>query len=70
VVSEIRVVEERGGPLEFVHFIKEEDQFGWSAAASSCASGDRRPAEAMVEGVEFEESDSDRSEQLQEFDQI
>jgi hypothetical protein len=38
VKYEVRVMEEGGGPLEFVHFTREEDQLGWSAAVSSCDS--------------------------------
>ncbi|GAU23742.1 hypothetical protein TSUD_128460 [Trifolium subterraneum] len=62
----VRVMEERGGPLEFVHLTREEDQFGWSAAFSSCDSGERvgqGMEEAMVVGGEFDESDSDGSQQ-------
>jgi hypothetical protein len=62
---EVRVIEECGGPLQFVHIEKEEDQLGWSRAGSSCDSGDRggrEPELAMVEGGEFGETDSDGSE--------
>jgi hypothetical protein len=62
---EVRVVEERGGPLEFVHIAKEEDQLGWSAAVSSCASDERGgPELAQVVGGDFCESDSDGSKQV------
>ncbi|MCI25961.1 hypothetical protein A2U01_0047152 [Trifolium medium] len=62
----VRGVEERGGPLEFVHISKEEDQIGWSAVVSSCDSGDRRyrgPEMALVVGGVFDDSDGDGSEQ-------
>jgi hypothetical protein len=61
----VRMIEEGGGPLEFVHFTKEEDQIGWSAAGSSCGSAVRGPAAAMVEGVVSDEFDSDGSEHEQ-----
>ncbi|MCH90542.1 endonuclease/exonuclease/phosphatase family protein, partial [Trifolium medium] len=60
----IRVVEERGGPMEFVHVQREEDQLGWSVAVSSCDSGmrmDRGPELAMAEGDDFDDSESDMS---------
>jgi hypothetical protein len=58
------VVEERGGPLEFIHASKDDDQLDRSMAVSSCDSGDRGdrgPELAMVVGDEFGESDSDVS---------
>jgi hypothetical protein len=67
----IRVVEERGGPLEFVHISRAEEQPRWSEAGSSCDSGDRGDRgteEALVEGGVFGGSvsgDSDGSEQGQ-----
>jgi hypothetical protein len=63
----VRVIEEGGGPLEFVHYTKEEDQIGWSVVGSSCDSVGRGPAAAMAEGVVSDGfvSDSDGSEQEQ-----
>ncbi|WJX34252.1 hypothetical protein P8452_22381 [Trifolium repens] len=58
----VRIVEERGGPLEFVHVPREDDQLRWSVAGSSCDSGEgkeRGTEEALMEGVVFEESESD-----------
>jgi hypothetical protein len=60
-----RCMEESGGPLEFVHIQKEEDQLQWSAAASSCDSDGFKPAAAEVAGEVFEDSDSDGSVQGQ-----
>jgi hypothetical protein len=54
-------MEESGGPLEFVHIQKEEDQLQWSAAASSCDSGGFKPAAAEVVVEVFGDSESDGS---------
>ncbi|WJX59530.1 hypothetical protein P8452_44840 [Trifolium repens] len=67
----VRVVEERGGPLEFVHVPYMAEQQRWSEAGSSCDSGERcvrRAEEAMAEGGAFGGSvsgDSDGTEQGQ-----
>ncbi|MCH89790.1 RNA recognition motif, partial [Trifolium medium] len=69
----VRVVEERGGPLEFIHVSREEDQLGWSAVVSSCDSGergDRGPEVAMVVGGDFGDSDSDGSEQCKQRESV
>jgi hypothetical protein len=68
----VRVIEERGAPIEFVHVSKDEDQLGWSAAAS-CDSGDmggRAPEEAMAEGGVFGDADSDGSEQSMQSESV
>jgi hypothetical protein len=65
VKYEVRVMEEGGGPLEFVHFTREEDQLGWSAAVSSCDSVGRRPAAAVVEGPDSDGFESDGTEEDQ-----
>jgi hypothetical protein len=60
------VIEEGGGPLEFVHYTKEEDQIGWSAAGSSCDSVVRGPAVAvMMDGGVSDGFDSDESKETQ-----
>jgi NACalpha-BTF3-like transcription factor len=62
----VRVIEEGGGPLEFVHYTKEEDQIGWSAAGSSCDSVVRGPAVAvMMDGGVSDGFDSDESKETQ-----
>jgi hypothetical protein len=63
----VRGKEELGGPLEFVHVQKEDDQLQWSTVASSCDSGELRPAAAVVVGDVFENSESDGSEHGQQL---
>ncbi|WJX26090.1 hypothetical protein P8452_15065 [Trifolium repens] len=65
VEYEVRAMEEGGGSLEFVHFTREEDQLGWSAAVSSCDSVGRRPAAAVVEGPNSDGFESDGTEEDQ-----
>ncbi|WJX67034.1 hypothetical protein P8452_51533 [Trifolium repens] len=66
----IRGLEERGGPLEFVHNSREEDQLRWSTVASSCDSGERgvdgTGAASVEGGGDFCDTESDGSDQSQE----
>jgi hypothetical protein len=59
----VRVIEEGGGPLEFVHYTNEEDQIGRSMVESSCDSVEIGPAAAMVDEGLSDGFDSDGSEQ-------
>jgi hypothetical protein len=61
----VRGLEERGGPLEFVHVHNEVDQLQWSEAVSSCDPGDHGKAAMIGNGDMFVESESDGSENCQ-----
>ncbi|MCH89123.1 DUF4283 domain protein [Trifolium medium] len=63
-IYKVRVVEEGVGPRELESLVV-DDQLGWSVAASSCQSGGGGPAQAVLDWLDGDDSDSQASEGCQ-----
>jgi hypothetical protein len=60
-IFKVLVVEENVRPGELDNLILDQDQMGWSAAASSCHSVGGGPTMEMLEGLDNDDSDSGSS---------